>query len=236
LKQVWVALALVLFLGAKDNYVFDFKGDELLQDKIELLEREVAALQTQLNSLKNDAEIAMKNSGSAIKRLQTDIAKLQKTPQPKTVTPAPPSSTQVIAVELPIAEMNERVTKLEADIVALQKSVTAASQPPQTPMTIKNDFATQAQFNQMSERSNKLEADVKEIKERLQEDSGLPFDQYLEITKAHIEYFILGLLTFIVLSFLMLLAALGKASRADSKISQLIKLYQSSSKKIDDRK
>ncbi|MDR0747416.1 MAG: hypothetical protein LBE89_05925 [Helicobacteraceae bacterium] len=235
MKKVWAVLLLVLFLGAKDNYVFDFKGDELLQGRIEMLEREVTVLQAQLNSLKNDAEIAAKNSGGVIKKLQADIAKLQKMPQPKAAVTAPPPSKQVIAVDMPIAEMNERLTKLEADIAVLQKSVATASQP-QPAVAVKNDFATLAQLNQLSDRTNRLEADIKEIGERLKEESGLPFDQYLEITKAHIEYFIMGLLAFIALIFLMLLAALGKASRADGKISQLIKLYQSSSKKIDDRK
>ncbi|MDR2639620.1 MAG: hypothetical protein LBC09_07285 [Helicobacteraceae bacterium] len=243
MRALALVCALSVLVFAKDNYIFDYSSEALIGERIERLESEVAALKGELIALSaNQIELAKSDKGfSGVKKLEEAIVKLTKenaalaAAQKKIAASIPKSaagSVQTI-VERPSAETDERLDKLEEAIAALQKAPAPTIAPSAGGKT---DDATALRINTLADRVFALETKLKETQARIDDSAGLPFDQYLTITKAHIEYFVLGLLAFIVLLFLLLLIALGRASRADSRIAQLVKLYQSSSRKSEDRK
>jgi hypothetical protein len=232
--------AFVVLIAAKDNYIFDYSSEALIGERIERLEKEIAELKGDLIALRNaqEASAARNVAGDRVKKLENDVAKLIKenaslAAAQKKIANSIPKSGGVVQtiVERPSADVDERLDKLEAAIAAAQV-------PTQQTVveTVKPDETLTLRVNTLADRVFALETKVKEALDRADKGAGLPFDQYLTITKAHVEYFILGFLAFIALMFLLLLIALGRASRADNKIAQLVKLYQSSSRKSDDRK
>jgi hypothetical protein len=234
-----------VLIFAKDNYIFDYSSEALIGERIERLESEIAAIKGELIALSaNQIELAKSDGGaSKIRKLEEAIAKLTKdnaalaAAQKKTAAAIPKSAGSVqTIVERPSAEIDERLAKLEETLAAIQKTPVAAQSVAQPKDGAKTDEATTLRVNTLADRVFALEANLKETQKRIDDSAGLPFDQYLTITKAHIEYFVLGLIAFIVLMFLLLLIALGRASRADGRIAQLVKLYQSSSRKSEDRK
>ena len=230
---MFAAFAVLIF--AKDNYIFDYSSEALVSERFERLEREIAELKGDLIRLKSDRDAPAKRDEDAdrLKKLEADVARLAKEnaallAAQKKIAGSIPKNAGVVQtiVERPSADVDERLDKLEAAIAARLNVVE----------TNGADEATALRVNTLADRVFALETSVKEALSRVDSGAGLPFDRYLDITKAHVEYFILGLLAFIVLMFLLLLIALGRASRAESKIAQLVKLYQSSSRKSEDRK
>jgi hypothetical protein len=245
-----IALAAVVVLGfAKDNYIFDYAGDTYAQERLERLEREIAELKGELIALRRE-RVSLEES-ARLKKLEEETAKLVKqnaaiVAAQKKITSAKPvqnaktQSVQTI-IERPSAELTDRLDKLETTIENMQKKIEERSEI--TPFTPANNDARNgggeelsARVKTIADRVFSLEGDVKELKSRVDSSAGLPFDEYINVTKAHIEYFILGLVGFVLLIFFLILIAIGRASRADSKIAQLVKLYQSSSRKSEDRK
>jgi uncharacterized protein (UPF0335 family) len=231
--------AFSVLLFAKDNYIFDYSSEALINERIERLEKEIGELKGELIAFNADLSALAKPSKDTIgiKKLEEAIARLTKessalaAAQKKITASIPKSggSTQTI-VQRPSADTDDRLDKLEAAIADIQKT---SAQPSGVNETAD---ATALRVNTLADRVFALETNLKAAVARIDDGAGLPFDQYLTITKAHIEYFALGLLAFIALMFLLLLTALGRASRADGKIAQLVKLYQSSARKSEDRK
>jgi hypothetical protein len=236
-------LTLGVLVFAKDNYIFDYASDALINERIDKIEKEIASLNGDLAALKKDQKdqtaIAKREGDAAkIKKLEGDVARLVKENASIVAThtkiinaQTAGARTSVQIVERPSADLDDRLEKLEASLAALQKTPASGGAAANA-----NDSVTARKVDTLADRVFALEASAKEVASRVDNGAGLPFDQYLTITKAHIEYFILGLVVFVALLFLLLLIALGRASRAESKIAQLVKLYQSSSRKSEDRK
>ncbi|MDR2905082.1 MAG: hypothetical protein LBU73_03910 [Helicobacteraceae bacterium] len=266
MRALFFGLLLALVAFGKDNFIFDYQANKAMNDRIERLEREIGQLKGQSANLQNERDdLARRNAAAGektnmllaqIERLQGEIAAQnariagiarQKTtivmsapePSQKTSSKAktPPRNTIVQGIGDDVAG---RLDNIENDINGLKSAVRAlADKIAHTPKNAGTDGETQ-------EVDPMLEMKVADIESRLDSFvkllktggvmSGMPFEEYFSFTKQHLEYFILGLLGFILLLFLMVVAALGRAGRAEGKITQLVKLYQSSSRKFEDRK
>ncbi|GHV58936.1 hypothetical protein FACS1894103_1340 [Campylobacterota bacterium] len=258
MKKLLAFAILSLIVCAKDNFVFDYRADPDTENRVERIEREASELKTVVTKLQADQKALAQRTANAQKaadaarvaKLETAVSKLEKSvaalsqsvkTAPKTAAntantaSAAAATTNAAAPAVSISnskallELSDRLDLIESELKNTVVPVPAATTDSVSkPLT--------ARVEVLAEKVFTLESNLKEGIALIENGAGLPFDSYLAVTKTHIEYFVLGLVIFVVLMFLMLLSALGRAGRAEDKITQLIKLYQSSSRKIDDKK
>lgn len=249
MKKLLVFAILSLMVCAKDNFVFDYRADPDTENRLVKIEQEASALQTAVAALQADLAALAQRIASAPKgvdasrvtKLETAVSKLEKSVAalsqsvknaPKTAAAAQTANSAAPAVSISnskaLLELSDRLDLIESELKNTVAPAPAAAHDTTKPLTARVELLAEKVFT--------LESSIKEGLTQLENSAGLPFDRYLAVTKTHIEYFVLGLVIFVILMFLMLLSALGRAGRAEDKITQLVKLYQSSSRKMDDKK
>ena len=253
MKKLLVFAILSLMVCAKDNFVFDYRADPDTENRLVKIEQEASALQTAVAALQADlAALAQRIANapkgvdaSRVTKLETAVSKLEKSlaALSQTVKNAPKNAAASastnsadnsaapavsISNSKALLELSDRLDMIESELKNTVAPAPAAAHDTTKPLTARVELLAEKVFT--------LESSIKEGLTQLENSAGLPFDRYLAVTKTHIEYFVLGLVIFVILMFLMLLSALGRAGRAEDKITQLVKLYQSSSRKMDDKK
>ncbi|GHV04752.1 hypothetical protein AGMMS50229_06720 [Campylobacterota bacterium] len=255
MRAFWLIISLALCMWAKDNYVFDYRLDPIVAERLDAIDREANDLRKEIASLKKDQELLTKQLQAA-KAAAKPAAATPKTTKPVASAAAnkagagansasvsaaatPKTAEAIKAVQTQtdekLGELGDRLAKLNTLFGSLTPRIEALEDKTRTIGANKSSSEAK-QIEILSERVYALENKVQALQDQMAKSAGLPFDSYLDITKTHFEYFILGLLVFVVLLFLLLLITISKAINADNKISQLVKLYQSSSRKIDERK
>lgn len=230
MRAFWLLLAFTLTLVAKDNFIFDYRNDPLTMERIERLEREIGEMKAAVISLregqKKSAAAPSSVPAAEIKKLEASIAALKKEVNRLAAQKTPAQN------GVKTQGGNEGVEALQTAIESVQDRLATLS----SSTVAKGDLAPMTmQIDLLNEKLLSLELALRENYAHVQ-SGGLPFDRYLPVTKAHVEYFVMGLLIVLALLFLMLIVALGRGKRAEAKIAQLVKLYQSSNKKSDERK
>lgn len=234
MRAFWLLLSLLTFsLGAKDNFIFDYRNDPMALERIERIEREIGEMKASVITLQKAQEKSVRTAPAATaapaqtKKLEESIAALKR------------DITRLEAAQKSLPSKGASATDT-ARLDALSEALFAlrSRMDETTGATVgKGDLAPLSmQIDLLNEKLLGLDLAMRENYAASQSSAGLPFDRYLPVTKAHVEYFVMGLLIVLAILFLMLIAALGRGKRAEEKIAQLVKLYQSSSKKIDDRK
>lgn len=226
MRIVALGALLAVSIFAKDNYIFDYKADPLLGAKIERLEREIGELKANDIELKQALANQPKPSVD-LNPLQRQIDQLKRELQAqKSQKPVASkaikndsSRAEIAAVEQNLELLNLRIDQLKSkdnsqEIAKLSKQIAL-----------------------LGERATAVEiANRQKQVQNSSHESDMPFSDYFVATKAQIEYGVLGFLIFIALSFLLTIIALGKASRAEAKVQSIVKLYQSGSRKIEEKK
>lgn len=208
---------------AKDNYIFDHKFDPMLLERIERLEKEIAELKANnINLKKTQSDLINRYQNlpniSAIKAEVDAIKKGAKT-QPKEVV------TKVIQ---PPASYNQEMSEIRSAIENLKHASDQLS------TSTKDQTKINRQITLLNERISSLELSAR--KESVTPDHSAPFSEFVTLGKKELEYLLIGSAIFLLLIFLLTSLSLRKATIAQKRVSQIVSLYQSSSRKIDDKK
>jgi hypothetical protein len=243
---LWLFSLLLAFAFAKDNYVFDYRPDPELAARFEALDQEMYEIRDLIAALRSDQELLMLRLQSAnddknddkIKKLEAAVAKLTASVAKLATTAVSKPSAEQSGTKIVSTKYDDKIAELTARLEQINTAIAARVTALENKKveTVSATSSNDAQVETLTRRIVALENDIKSFAGRVKKDIVLPFDQYLEITKEHVEFFIIGLVAFVVLLFFMMLGAFGRAGRAESKIERLIKMYQSSSKNKDDRR
>lgn len=228
MRNILLIALFAISIFAKDNYIFDYKYDPMIAEKIERLEKEIGEL---------------KASNINLKKTQSDlINRYQNRPEPKVdlsgierelaqlkravATTKAPKQTSAKPATLPASYIKDKIA-IEEAIESLKKSVDLISNS-------SHEFTKiNRQISLLNERVSTQEI---ASKNQTKSEMDMPFSDYISLDKTQLEYVILGLLIFIALIFLLTTIALNRAKKAEEKVAQIVKLYQSSSRKIEDKK
>lgn len=226
MRYTLLAILLIIPLFAKDNFIFDYRYDPMIVEKIDRLEREIAELKASNINLKQTQQELVNRyqtrpAQTDLRGVEREIAALKKAVQ----TRPQAKGTQVAAVG-DQKLIYEKIDNLEQAVEQLKNRDSTL------------EFTKiNRQLGLLNERLSTQENLAKrELTPLVEKESDAPFSDFVVLTKSQVEYLILGVMIFIALIFLLAALALAKAKKAEEKVSQIVKLYQSSSRKIEDRK
>jgi hypothetical protein len=234
MRPLWLPLLLATLLwGAKDNFIFDLSTDEETLDRIERIESVQQAQQDRLDQLNTQGNLhtaTLQSTKAAIDRLQKSQRQIAE---------------RLEALSRGLGGASEHGTKgangspqsqnredLQAQIDTLSMQIERL-EPHQSGTDEAAPIATmKQQLSQLSDRIALLEKRPATAQQQRDQPTGglIPLEPF------YIDSFVFLTVGLMVMLFLILMAALSRTKEAEKRIARLAELYQSSSKKIEERK